>query len=104
MCGEFADGSEPEGSAEAEEWNESGSSTETETHGTELFWLDYQADSGSITSVLVHKVNAPSFKQCFGLFSFLLDLISLCSLCFCREITLIRWWNVWQRVTSWIQP
>lgn len=65
MCGDFTDGSEPEGSAEAEEWNESGSSTETETHGTELFWLDYQADSGSITSVLVHKVNAPSFKQCF---------------------------------------
>uniref|UniRef100_A0A3Q3XI35 Uncharacterized protein n=1 Tax=Mola mola TaxID=94237 RepID=A0A3Q3XI35_MOLML len=52
-------GSEPGGSAEAEEWNESGSSTETETHGTELFWLDYQADSGAITSLLVHKEDMP---------------------------------------------
>ncbi|XP_041644213.1 UPF0561 protein C2orf68 homolog [Cheilinus undulatus] len=52
-------GSEPGVGAEAEEWNESGSSTETETHGTELFWLDYQADSGSITSVLVHKEDKP---------------------------------------------
>ncbi|CAB1321993.1 unnamed protein product [Coregonus sp. 'balchen'] len=39
-------GSEPGVGAETEEWNESGSSTEPETHGTELFWLDYQADSG----------------------------------------------------------
>lgn len=61
LCGDFPDGSEPGGSAEAEEWNESGSSTETETHGTELFWLDYQADSGAITSLLVHKVNAHCF-------------------------------------------
>lgn len=52
-------GSEPGVGAEAEEWNESGSSTETETHGTELFWLDYQADSGSITSILVHKEDKP---------------------------------------------
>lgn len=58
MCADFSDGSEPGAGAEAEEWNESGSSTETETHGTELFWLDYQADSGTITSFLVHKVNA----------------------------------------------
>lgn len=57
VCANFADGSEPGAGAEAEEWNESGSSTETETHGTELFWLDYQADSGTITSFLVHKVN-----------------------------------------------
>ncbi len=57
----FPDGSEPGAGAETEEWNESGSSTETETHGTELFWLDYQADSGTITSFLVHKVNAHSF-------------------------------------------
>nr|XP_046243423.1 UPF0561 protein C2orf68 homolog [Scatophagus argus] len=52
-------GSEPGAGAEAEEWNESGSSTETETHGTELFWLDYQADSGTITSFLVHKEDKP---------------------------------------------
>ncbi|XP_053181418.1 UPF0561 protein C2orf68 homolog [Scomber japonicus] len=52
-------GSEPGTSAEAEEWNESGSSTETETQGTELFWLDYQADSGTITSFLVHKEDKP---------------------------------------------
>ncbi|KAF3695776.1 UPF0561 protein C2orf68 -like protein [Channa argus] len=51
-------GSEPGAGTEAEEWNESGSSTETEAHGTELFWLDYQAESGTITSFLVHKVNA----------------------------------------------
>ena len=57
-CAHFPDGSEPGAGAEAEEWNESGSSTETETHGTELFWLDYQADSGTITSFLVHKVSA----------------------------------------------
>lgn len=52
----FPDGSEPGGAVEAEEWNESGSSTEAETQGIELFWLDYQADSGDITSFLVHKV------------------------------------------------
>lgn len=62
------DGSEPGAGAEAEEWNESGSSTETETHGTELFWLDYQADSGTITSFLVHKVNTHPFDWCFQLF------------------------------------
>lgn len=52
----FSDGSEPGGTVEAEEWNESGSSTEAETQGTELFWLDYQADSGDITSFIVYKV------------------------------------------------
>ncbi|KAM9394254.1 UPF0561 protein C2orf68 homolog [Pholidichthys leucotaenia] len=52
-------GSEPGAGADAEEWNESGSSTETEAHGTELFWLDYQADSGTITSFLVHKEDKP---------------------------------------------
>ncbi|XP_037833080.1 UPF0561 protein C2orf68 homolog isoform X1 [Kryptolebias marmoratus] len=51
-------GSEPGTGADAEEGNESGSSTEAETHGTELFWLDYQEDSGTITSFLVKKVNA----------------------------------------------
>lgn len=62
LCAHFPDGSEPGAGAEAEEWNESGSSTETETQGTELFWLDYQADSGTITSFLVHKVNAHLFE------------------------------------------
>uniref|UniRef100_A0A6Q2Z109 Uncharacterized protein n=1 Tax=Esox lucius TaxID=8010 RepID=A0A6Q2Z109_ESOLU len=52
-------GSEPGGGAENEEWNESGSSTEPETHGTELFWLDYQADSGRVTSFIVHKEDMP---------------------------------------------
>ncbi|XP_076003634.1 UPF0561 protein C2orf68 homolog isoform X2 [Genypterus blacodes] len=52
-------GSEPGAGAEAEESNESESSTETETHGTELFWLDYQADSGTITSFIVHKEDKP---------------------------------------------
>ncbi|KAK5618374.1 hypothetical protein CRENBAI_019204 [Crenichthys baileyi] len=52
-------GSEPGTGADPEEWNESGSSTETETHGTELFWLDYQEDSGVITSFLVHKEDKP---------------------------------------------
>lgn len=66
------DGSEPEAGVEAEEWNDSGSSTETDSHGTELFWLDYQADSGTITSFLVHKVNAHPFDCCF-----LLDLLNV---------------------------
>ncbi|XP_047447949.1 UPF0561 protein C2orf68 homolog [Mugil cephalus] len=52
-------GSEPGAGADAEEWNESGSSTETETHGTKLFWLDYQADCGTVTSFLVHKGDKP---------------------------------------------
>ncbi|XP_058492705.1 UPF0561 protein C2orf68 homolog [Solea solea] len=52
-------GSDPGAGAEAEEWNESGSSTETEIQGTELFWLDYQADSGAITSFLVYKDDKP---------------------------------------------
>lgn len=70
----FPDGSEPGAGAEAEEWNESESSSETETHGTELFWLDYQADSGTITSFLVHKVNVPFFTyvSCY-LISFILN-------------------------------
>ncbi|XP_027890774.1 UPF0561 protein C2orf68 homolog isoform X2 [Xiphophorus couchianus] len=52
-------GSEPETGVDPEEWNESGSSTETEIHRTELFWLDYQEDSGVITSFLVHKEDKP---------------------------------------------
>lgn len=70
VCVYSPDGSEPGAGAEAEEWNESGSSTETETHGTELFWLDYQADSGTITSILVHKVNADPFVWYFCFFLF----------------------------------
>lgn len=54
----FPDCSEPEAGADAEEGNESSSSTEAETQGTELFWLDYQEDSGTVTSFLVKKVNA----------------------------------------------
>uniref|UniRef100_A0A672KUL5 UPF0561 protein C2orf68 homolog n=1 Tax=Sinocyclocheilus grahami TaxID=75366 RepID=A0A672KUL5_SINGR len=49
-------GSEPGANAEAEDWNESSSGTEQENTGTELFWLDYQADNGQITSLIVHKV------------------------------------------------
>lgn len=51
-------GSEPGAGADAEE-NESGSSTETDASGTELFWLEYEADSGTITSILVHKEDKP---------------------------------------------
>ncbi|XP_067084285.1 UPF0561 protein C2orf68 homolog [Osmerus mordax] len=43
----------------ADESNESGSSSEAETQGTELFWLDYQSDSGSVTSFIVHKGDKP---------------------------------------------
>lgn len=39
-----------------EDWNESSSGTDQENIGTELFWLDYQADSGQITSFIVYKV------------------------------------------------
>uniref|UniRef100_A0A1A8FRI8 Chromosome 2 open reading frame 68 n=1 Tax=Nothobranchius korthausae TaxID=1143690 RepID=A0A1A8FRI8_9TELE len=52
-------GSEPGIGADAEEGNETGSSSETETLGTELFWLDYQEDSGTVTSFLVHKEDKP---------------------------------------------
>lgn len=64
MSAHFPDGSEPGAGADAEE-NESGSSTETDASGTELFWLEYEADSGTITSILVHKVNAESFFLMF---------------------------------------
>ncbi len=49
FIGFVSDGSEPGVNAEAEDWNESST-------GTELFWLDYQADNGQITSFIVHKV------------------------------------------------
>lgn len=52
-------GSEPGVNAEAEDWNESSSGTEMENTGTELFWLDYQADNGKITSIIVHKEDKP---------------------------------------------
>lgn len=77
----FPDGSEPGGTAEAEEWNESGSSTEAETQAVELFWLDYQADSGDITSFIVHKVKR-TFKAVifftFDSFSWIWILFSWC--------------------------
>ncbi|KAF4113723.1 UPF0561 protein C2orf68 homolog isoform X2 [Onychostoma macrolepis] len=50
-------GSEP--GVNAEDWNESSSGTEQENTGTELFWLDYQADNGQITSFIVHKEDKP---------------------------------------------
>lgn len=46
------DGSEPAVSAGTEDCNEGSS-------GTVLFWLDYQADSGQITSFIVHKEDKP---------------------------------------------
>ncbi|XP_067293724.1 UPF0561 protein C2orf68 homolog [Pseudorasbora parva] len=52
-------GSEPGANAEAEDWNESSSGTEQENTGTELFWLDYQADDGQTTSFIVHKEDKP---------------------------------------------
>ncbi|XP_016407756.1 UPF0561 protein C2orf68 homolog [Sinocyclocheilus rhinocerous] len=52
-------GSEPGVNAEAEDWNESSSGTEQENTDTELFWLDYQADNGQITSFIVHKEDKP---------------------------------------------
>ncbi|XP_052412748.1 UPF0561 protein C2orf68 homolog [Carassius gibelio] len=50
-------GSEP--GVNAEDWNESSSDTEQENTGTGLFWLDYQADNGQITSFIVHKEDKP---------------------------------------------
>ncbi|XP_066510255.1 UPF0561 protein C2orf68 homolog [Hoplias malabaricus] len=52
-------GSEPGAGVEADEWNESSSSTEQESTGSELFWLDYQADSGHVTSFIVYKEDEP---------------------------------------------
>ncbi|KAK1806795.1 hypothetical protein P4O66_005282 [Electrophorus voltai] len=52
-------GSEAGPGVEAEEWNESGSSTEQESTGSELFWLDYQADNGVVTSFIVYKEDEP---------------------------------------------
>lgn len=48
-----------EAGVNAEDWNESSSGTEQENTGTELFWLDYQADNGQITSLIVHKEDKP---------------------------------------------
>ncbi|XP_006009551.1 UPF0561 protein C2orf68 homolog [Latimeria chalumnae] len=44
---------------EFEESSESSSSSEPELHGSELFCLDYEADSGAVTSVIVHKEDDP---------------------------------------------
>ncbi|XP_062873946.1 UPF0561 protein C2orf68 homolog [Trichomycterus rosablanca] len=52
-------GSEAGTGVEPEEWNESSSGTEQENAGTELFWLDYQADSGHVTSFIVYKTDDP---------------------------------------------
>lgn len=55
------DGFQADPGAEADECSESGSSSDPEGDGlgTELFWLDYQSDCGTITSVLVHKEDRP---------------------------------------------
>lgn len=82
----FPDGSEPGGTVEAEEWNESGSSTEAESQGTELFWLDYQADSGDITSFVVHKVGHNSFQWFFFALDFLSFTWILISQCHCFSV------------------
>lgn len=46
---------------EADECSDSGSCSDPEEDvpGTELFWLDYQNDCGTVTSVLVHKEDKP---------------------------------------------
>ncbi|XP_029460131.1 UPF0561 protein C2orf68 homolog isoform X2 [Rhinatrema bivittatum] len=44
---------------EYEESNESSSSADPEPPGSELFCLEYEADSGEITSVIVHKEDDP---------------------------------------------
>lgn len=90
VCAHCSDGSEPGAGADAEE-NESGSSTETDASGSELFWLEYEADSGTITSILVHKVNADFFLWCFQLFGHFLCVIPLNALCFWRKTSLRRW-------------
>lgn len=87
----YPDGSEPGGTVEAEEWNESGSSTEAETQGTELFWLDYQADSGDITSFVVHKVwhtfiLVVFLGPCFLFLDFIPSFTMSLSFCLCRAI------------------
>lgn len=55
---------------------------------TELFWLDYQADSGTITSFLVHKVNTFLLfdinVMCFDLLKFLF-VLNLLVLLFLKE-------------------
>lgn len=50
------DGSESGVHVGTEDWNETSSGTDQENTDTELFWLDYQADSGTTTSFIVHKV------------------------------------------------
>ncbi|XP_069038391.1 UPF0561 protein C2orf68 homolog [Lepisosteus oculatus] len=51
--------SEQNAGPENEESNDSSSSTEPEHQGTELFCLEYEADSGQITSFVVYKEDEP---------------------------------------------
>uniref|UniRef100_A0A3B3ZWI6 Uncharacterized protein n=1 Tax=Periophthalmus magnuspinnatus TaxID=409849 RepID=A0A3B3ZWI6_9GOBI len=44
---------------EADDCSDSSGSHAEGEGPTELFWLDYQADCGSVTSVLVHKEDKP---------------------------------------------
>ncbi|XP_072289205.1 UPF0561 protein C2orf68 homolog [Eucyclogobius newberryi] len=56
------DGSRPEAGGEAGEADKCSDSSGSGAEGegpTELFWLDYQADCGNVTSVLVHKEDKP---------------------------------------------
>ncbi|TRY55078.1 hypothetical protein DNTS_034508 [Danionella cerebrum] len=46
---------------QGDDWNDSSSGTEQENPRTELFWLDYQADSGKTTSFIVHKEDKPEW-------------------------------------------
>ncbi|XP_039624521.1 UPF0561 protein C2orf68 homolog [Polypterus senegalus] len=44
---------------ENEESNESSSSADPELHGTELFCLEYEADSGDVSSFIIHRDDDP---------------------------------------------
>lgn len=50
---------DPACSLEYEGSSESSSSTEPDPRGTELFCLEYEADSGEVTSVIVHQDDSP---------------------------------------------
>uniref|UniRef100_A0A3B3ZXE4 Uncharacterized protein n=1 Tax=Periophthalmus magnuspinnatus TaxID=409849 RepID=A0A3B3ZXE4_9GOBI len=50
------DDSKADPGGEADDCSDSSGSHAEGEGPTELFWLDYQADCGSVTSVLVHKV------------------------------------------------
>lgn len=53
------DGSGADPGADADDCSDGSSSSDPEAPSTELFWLDYQNDCGSVTSVLVHKEDKP---------------------------------------------